>query len=79
MEKTYDECKDYFQRCKAFWMSLGDREGIATSKAFWWDFVEVMNSDNSWDKAKEKFAMDFRGYKVGDPVPSPDFVERGAV
>ena len=71
------EIKEYFEKCKQFWISRGDREGVATSKAFWFDCVEIWNFEKSWTPVKEKFAMDFRGYKPGDEVPSEKVIEKG--
>ena len=59
----------YFQTCKEYWLRKGDPVSVATSKAFWWDCVEVWNADKSWNTEKEQFAYEFRGYKPGDPVP----------
>lgn len=76
---TYEDCEKFFEECKNYWIRSGDSEGVATCKAFWWDFVECMNFDKSWNDAKRKFAMDWRGYVPGDPVPEAEYVERGAV
>lgn len=74
---TYEEVQEYFDTCKAYWMRIGNTEGVATCKAFWWDCVEVWNMDDSWNEDKEKFARDFRGYRKGDPVPDAAVVEEG--
>ena len=76
---TLADCERFFNECKAYWIRQGDSPAVATSKAFWWDMVECFNFDNSWNDAKKEFAMKFRGYKVGNPVPSAEFVEGGAV
>ena len=76
---TYEEVVSYFEECRNYWENGGDSRGVATSKAFWWDCVGVWNLDKSWNEAKEKFAMDWRGYKKGNPIPEADYVERGAV
>ena len=76
MGMTFDQVTDYFSNCKAYWMRQGDSEKVASSKAFWWDCVEVWNFDNTWNDAKRDMAAMF-GYTVGDPVPAPDAVEKG--
>ena len=73
------QVKDYFDRCKNYWTGSGDTEGVATSKAFWWDCVECWNADKSWTPAKEKFAKEFRNYKPGDPVPDSNLVAEGGI
>lgn len=70
---------NYFNQCKAFWKARGDTEGIATSKAFWWDCVENWNCDKSWNPEKEKFALEFRNYKPGNPVPDEKLIENGGI
>lgn len=70
---------DYFNLCRDYWLTTGDRLGVATSKAFWWDCVEVWNADKSWNEEKEEFAWSFRAYKPYDPVPSARVVEEGGV
>lgn len=75
---TFDQAVDYFDKCKAFWMNHGDSERVATSKAFWWDCVEVWNVDQSWNDAKRDLAEMF-GYKEGDPLPDEHAVEQGLV
>ena len=77
--QTCEDVQNFFDQCRAFWMRQGDSEAVATSKAFWWDIVECFNFDKSWNDAKRKFAMDFRGYTPGDPVPEAKLVEAGAV
>lgn len=77
--KTMEEVITFFESCKAFWMRQGDAPSVATCKAFWWDCVEAWNFDRVWNDAKEKFAMEFRGYKPGDEVPSEEKVKKGAV
>lgn len=77
--KTYEDVLRYFNRCKAYYMRNGDSDAVATSKAFWWDCVEVFNFDKSWNDAKRKFAKEFRNYTPGDPVPDAKLVEEGAV
>lgn len=77
---TYEGVVEFFNQCKAFWIRMnGDTEGVATSKAFWWDIVECFNIDKSWNDAKRKFVKEFRGYTPGDPVPDEKLVEKGAV
>ena len=76
---TYEGVKEFFDQCKAYWMRNGDTEGVATAKAFWWDCVECFNFDKSWNDAKRKFAMEFRAYVPGNPVPEPELVEKGEV
>lgn len=48
----------------------------ATCKAFWWDCVEIWNM-SGWNQAKESFALAFRGYRPGDPIPEFCCVEQG--
>lgn len=74
-----EELRDYFKLCKKYWMSRGDREGVATSKAFWWDMVELYTVTNTWTPVKAQFAMEFRGYVPGNPIPDAKMVEKGAV
>ena len=76
---NYAEIEKYFDVCRDYWVRNGDSKGVATSKAFWWDCVEVWNSDNSWNEDKRKFAKVWRGYVQGSPVPDAKFVEMGAV
>lgn len=77
MNNTIEEVKAFFEQCKAFWMRQGDSEGVATCKAFWWDIVQISNQ-YGWTPAKEQFALEFRGYRRGDPEPAASAVERGA-
>lgn len=77
--ETYEDVLKYFNSCKTYYMRNGDSEGVATSKAFWWDCVEVFNFDKSWNDAKRKFAKEFRNYCPGDPVPDAKFVEKGGI
>ena len=79
MDAEYDPVKHYFEYSKAFWMRNGDSAGVATSKAFWWDCIEVWNADNSWDDAKRKFAKEFRNYTPGDPMPEAKLIAHGGV
>jgi hypothetical protein len=76
---TYEGVQTFFDQCKAYWMRNGDPEGVATSKALWWDLVECFNFDNSWNEAKKQFVKDFRGYVPGNPVPEAKLVEKGEV
>ena len=71
------DVRQYFDMCKRYWMSTGDSEGVATSKAFWWDCIEVWNADDSWNEEKEKFALEFRNYHKGDPIPEESLIEKG--
>ena len=75
--RTPEEIRQYFDACRAYWIRHGDTPGVATCKAFWWDCVEVWNIDSSWDQAKETFALAFRGYRPGNPVPESCCVESG--
>ena len=77
--ETYEGVQKYFNDCKDYWIRHGEREGVATSKAFWFDCVEIFNALQSWNDAKRKFAKDFRGYEPGDPVPDAKKVEEGGV
>lgn len=76
MNNTLDQVTAFFDTCKAYWLRKGDSARVATSKALWWDCIEVWNFDRSWNDAKRQFASMF-GYKEGDPVPAPEVVERG--
>ena len=76
---TAEGVREYFETCKAFWIRQGNPEGVATSKAFWWDCVEVWNADNKWNEAKKAFAKAFRNYEPFAPVPDETKVERGEV
>lgn len=76
MNNTIEEVKAFFEQCKSFWMRQGDSEGVATCKAFWWDIVQISNQ-YGWTPEKEQFALEFRGYKRGDPEPAASAVERG--
>ena len=78
MNTTFNECVEFFDACKAYWMRQGDSERVATSKAFWWDCVECWNFDKSWNDAKRDLAAMF-GYTQGDPVPDPELVSKGLV
>ena len=79
LTSTAEGVQKYFKMCKRYWTDRGASDGIATSKAFWWDCVEVWNADNSWNDAKIAFALAFRGYHVGDPIPAEEKVEKGEV
>lgn len=74
---TYQDCERFLKECKAYWMSKGDSEKVSEAKAFWWDMIEGWNFDKSWNAEKERFAMDFRGYKRGDPIPDESVVWKG--
>ena len=74
---TYQDCEEFLKKCKVFWMRNGDSEKVAEAKAFWWDQIECWDFDKSWNAEKERFAMDFRGYKRGDPIPDESVVEKG--
>lgn len=74
---TVNEVRGFFEQCKGFWLRQGCSEAVAICKAFWWDIVEVSNSFDAWGTAKEQFAMEYAGYKIGDPLPSEADVEAG--
>lgn len=74
-----EKINSYFSSCKKFWLSTGDSEGVATSKTFWWDCVEVWNHDKSWTPVKERWAWNFRAYKPGNPIPDSNLVVEGGV
>lgn len=73
---TPEEVQQYFDACRAYWVRNGDSAGVATCKAFWWDCVEIWNL-SGWNQARESFALAFRGYRPGDPVPESRCVEQG--
>ena len=70
-----DEIKKYFDLCVAYWERQGDSKGLATSKAIWWDCIEVWNTDKSWNDDKIAFINQYRKYKPYDPIP--EGIEKG--
>ena len=76
LTSTAEGVQKYFKMCKRYWTDRGASDGIATSKAFWWDCVEVWNADNSWNDAKRDMAAMF-GYTEGDPIPNTYDIEHG--
>lgn len=76
MNTTIEEVRDYFDKCRSFWLRNGDSETVATCKAFWWDLVQISNQFG-WTMAKERFAQDFCGYKPYEPEPTKEEVEAG--
>ena len=69
---------EYFEACKAYWMRCGDSEGVATTKALWWDCVEVWNADRSWNDEKVKLVKQYRPwYEPYGPVPESSRVAEG--
>ena len=71
-----EEIRQYFDACCAYWIRHGDSPAVAACKAFWWDCIEIWNL-SGWTPAKEAFAVSFRGYRPGDPVPEACCVESG--
>ena len=72
-----DEIKKYFDLCVAYWERQGDSKGLATSKAIWWDCIEVWNADKSWNDDKIAFINQYRKYKPYDPIP--EGIKKGSV
>ena len=52
--------QEYFDECKAYWMSIGDDVVTATRKALEWDCEEVWNFDNSWTDDQRKFVAEMK-------------------
>lgn len=73
---TPEEVRQYFETCRAYWFRQGDSPAVAACKAFWWDCVEIWNL-SGWNQAKESFALSWRGYRPGSPVPEASRVETG--
>ena len=77
---TIEAIEAYFEQCRQYWLRNGDMEAVAFAKAFYWDCIEIWTyARKEWTSAMEKFAMDTRGYRKGDPLPPPERVEHGGV
>ena len=71
--------RDYFSRCRDYWIRAGYAAGAATCCALWWDCAETWNRDKSWTPAKREFFRNWRaGYEPYTEIPAEDLVSTGA-